>query len=136
MVHEGQSHATNGHAVEAQTRFALIPEWVINRNVSGNAVKLYAILARHVDQPRSAFPTTDTLAQAMGLSRATVRKSVAELQSIGAVEVIPQWTDNGTTTVLPHGEYGDPIYSTTYREGWGRGPNLYKLHTSIPFGKE
>lgn len=77
--------------------FAQVPEWVLDSGVSGNAVKLYAILRRYADyRTLYAHPSRKTLAERMGFSRpASVDPLVRELVDIGAVEVIERWTEHG-----------------------------------------
>jgi hypothetical protein len=104
----------NAISVDAEDRFAVIPEWVLYADVSAQAVRLYAVLRRKADNETGAsFYSRRTLA---GLLRVkdpkVVDRTVAELEAIGAVKVT-----RGRLS-----EHGDP---TT---------NLYTVRTSRPRG--
>ncbi len=65
----------------------MVPEWLLVPGVSGNAVKLYALLARYTNEAGHAWPSRQTLATRMGLSVKTVDRTVQELVSAQAVAV-------------------------------------------------
>jgi DNA-binding Lrp family transcriptional regulator len=66
--------------------FAIVPEWLLDAGVSGNAVKLYAILARYADTVGKATPKRRTLATRMGVSVDTVDRVLRELEMSGAIK--------------------------------------------------
>jgi len=69
--------------------FSLVPEWVIQRDLSPTALKLYVVLARFADwSTGEAFPARETLAERMGCSPKTVDRAVKELEE---AECIRSW---------------------------------------------
>ena len=66
--------------------FAIVPEWLLDSGVSGNGVKLYALLARYADDSTGrATPKRRTLAKRMGCSVDTVDRVLRELEGLGAI---------------------------------------------------
>lgn len=62
--------------------FSIVPEWVLGRDLSATALKLYVVMARFADWSTGmAFPARDTLAERMGCSLKTVDRAVLELVS-------------------------------------------------------
>lgn len=100
-------------SVESDYKFAVLPEWVLYSDVSAQAVRLYAVLARKADnESGESYYSRRKLAAFLGAKDArVVDKAVAELESIGAVSVI-----RGRIS-----DDGDPT------------SNLYRIHT-IPAG--
>lgn len=78
--------------------FAIIPEWILNAEVSSNAVRLYGILHRYANSRGVAWPSRKTIAQAMRCSTATVDRAREELVEIGALTVYQRTTDAGDPT--------------------------------------
>lgn len=73
-------------AIRLETKFALIPDWVIDLDISSTAFKLYAALARYADnQTHRAFPSRETLAERLKCSVKTVERAVTELEMAGAI---------------------------------------------------
>ena len=73
-------------AIRLETKFALIPDWVIDLDVSSTAFKLYAALARYADNhTHRAFPSRETLAERLKCSVKTVERAVQELETAGAI---------------------------------------------------
>ncbi|PZE23879.1 helix-turn-helix domain-containing protein [Curtobacterium sp. MCBD17_028] len=83
--------------VTADAYFAIVPEWVLDSGVSGNAVKLYAILRRYADNATGeAHPSRRTLATRMGFSRPqSIDPIVQELVQASAVSTFERWTHAG-----------------------------------------
>lgn len=82
----------------AEERFAIVPEWVLYADISAQAVRLYAVLARYADQSNRANPSRRAIAERMRCSRDTVDRALRELQTIGAVRVVPQVSEHGDRT--------------------------------------
>lgn len=70
---------------QATTHFAVIPEWVLF-TASPTAVKIYAILDRHSNRSDECFPGRERLSEMSGCSIATVKRAIAELCDMGALE--------------------------------------------------
>lgn len=84
--------------VQVSDYFAIIPEWILNANVSSNAVRLYCILHRFANSRGVAWPSRKTIADAMKCSTATVDRAKEELVEIGALTVHNRTTDAGDPT--------------------------------------
>ena len=84
--------------VSAEERFAIVPEWVLFADISAQAIRLYAVLARYADQSNRANPSRRAIAERMHCSRDTVDRALRELQAIGAVQVVPQISEHGDPT--------------------------------------
>lgn len=85
--------------------FAIIPEWVIDSEISHGALRLYAVLARYADTEGQAWPSRKTLANRLGVSRDTIDRYLKELQKIEAVHIYRRMLsrrdpDKGTVTTL------------------------------------
>jgi biotin operon repressor len=72
--------------IKSETKFALIPDWVIDLDISSTAFRLYAVLAKYADnQTHQAFPSRETLADRLKCSVKTVERAVQELEAAGAI---------------------------------------------------
>lgn len=87
--------------IRGDFRWAMVPEWVLYSDITANAVRLYAILARHADKSTSTcHPSRFTLSRHMRASRSTVDRALDELVAIDAVRVkrrkspAGDWTSN------------------------------------------
>ena len=67
--------------------FSIIPEWVIDEDISNGAVRLYCVLATYTNKKRVAWPSRGTLAKRLNLSVQSVDRFMKELQKINAVSV-------------------------------------------------
>jgi hypothetical protein len=92
-------------------RFAIVPEWLIDADVSDVAFRLYAVLLRYGQSSGCRMPSRATLARRLKkASTDTVDRALRELVSLGAVEVERR------------------------REGRLNLPNQYHVRTSRPVG--
>jgi len=90
-------------------RFSIIPEWVMDADISDRAVRIYSILARYADNDTlQAFPSRDTLAKRAHCHWRSVDRAIDELITIGAVK-------------KQHRKHGDAYQS-----------NLYTLRRVLP----
>lgn len=82
--------------VQADGYFVIIPEWLILA-VSGNAVKLYAILRKYADSAeKTAYPSRRTLATDLGFKDPkTIDPLITELVDIKALKVTARRTAKG-----------------------------------------
>ena len=72
--------------LSSENKFAMMPEWVIDLDISHTAFRLYAVLARYADNvTHQAFPSLDTLANRLGCSEKTVRRAIEDLVKHGAI---------------------------------------------------
>jgi len=78
--------------------YAQIPVWLL-LTASSHACKLYGILAAHINQDRgdrAVWPYRSTLAQLLGFSKtASVDRYINELETLGAIRVVPQVAADG-----------------------------------------
>jgi hypothetical protein len=72
--------------INSDLRFSIIPEWVIDADISDRAIRLYSILARYADnETLQAFPSRETLAKRAHCHIKSVDRGIQELIDIGAV---------------------------------------------------
>ena len=67
--------------------FAIVPEWLIEAEISHGAVRLYALLARYTNTDQAAWPSRATLAGRLRASKDTVDRWIKELVCLGALHV-------------------------------------------------
>lgn len=67
--------------------FAIVPEWVLDAEVSDRAVRLYALLWRYADRSGRSWPSRKALADRLRCSRDTVDRAIRELVEIEALAV-------------------------------------------------
>lgn len=86
--------------IDAQVKFAIVPEWVLFSGVSDRAVRLYGILARHANQKTGrANPTRETLRVKLKVkSVRTVDSALVELIDLGAITRKRRWSQRGDQT--------------------------------------
>lgn len=78
--------------------FSVLPEWVLDADISDRALRLYAVLARYVNRQGRAFPGRPRLAERLRCSVDSVDRAMVELVDLGAVVKRPRVRDNGTLT--------------------------------------
>jgi hypothetical protein len=81
--------------LDSDIYFAVIPEWILDAEISSNAVRLYGILRRYADASGSCYPSRATLAARMRCSRDTVDRAARELVDLGALEISARRTSSG-----------------------------------------
>jgi hypothetical protein len=68
--------------------FALVPEWLVYSGVSGTALKVYCVLARHADfESGECWPGRDRIAELLDCSPTSVDRAVTELVKARALKV-------------------------------------------------
>lgn len=75
--------------------FAIVPERVIDADVSDRAVRLYALLDRYAGADGHAYPSRATLARRLRCSPDTVDRAVRELEAAGLVDVERRRLEDG-----------------------------------------
>ena len=72
--------------IHTDLKFSIVPEWVIDSDVSDRAVRVYAVLARYADsETLQAFPSRDTLARRVRCHWRSIDRAIQELVQLGAV---------------------------------------------------
>jgi len=76
-----------GDTLHADIRFSIVPETVLDADISDRAVRVYAILARYADsETGKCFPSRETLARRARCHWRSVDRAIQELIKIGALE--------------------------------------------------
>ena len=71
-----------------EDRFAIVPEWLLDADISDAAVRLYAVLLRYGQSSGSRMPSRATLARRLRKkSTDSVDRAMKELVGIGAVRI-------------------------------------------------
>lgn len=84
---DGEDFDDEGTLVVEQ-RFAIVPEWIIDADISDSAYRLYSILLRYGQTSGKRMPGRALLAQRLRKrSKDTVDRAMIELVAIGAVRV-------------------------------------------------
>lgn len=79
--------------------FSLIPEWVLDLDVSDRAVRLYALLCRYADDGTGeGWPSRTTLAKRLRCSVDSLDRAKVELVTAQALEVEHRQKANGELT--------------------------------------
>lgn len=82
--------------VDSDLRFSIVPEWILDADITHSALRVYAILARYADnETLEAFPSRETLAQRARCNVKTIDRAVQELQEIGALFKSHRKANNG-----------------------------------------
>ncbi len=87
--HSAPAHPTTSGdmlVVEPQ-RFAIVPEWVLDLDVSDAALRLYALLLRYGGTSGSRMPSRRLLADRMRRSVDSVDRAMRDLETAGLVRV-------------------------------------------------
>jgi len=72
--------------LQTEVRFSIVPEWVIDADISDRAVRVYAILARYADsETLQAFPSRETMAKRARCHWRSIDRAIDELVKLGAV---------------------------------------------------
>jgi hypothetical protein len=72
--------------VDADLKFSIIPEWLLDSEVSHKAIRIYALIARYADnQTLTAWPARGTLASRAKCTVKSVDRALNELIEAGAI---------------------------------------------------
>lgn len=75
--------------------FSIVPEWLIESQVSDNAIRVYATLCRYADKiDGSCWPAISTIGKRCHKSPSSVKRAIKELKDIGAIEVKPRFLED------------------------------------------
>jgi hypothetical protein len=67
--------------------FTLVPEWVLDADISHGALRLYALIGRYANSDDAAWPSRATLASRLRCSKDSVDRWIKELVDIQALSV-------------------------------------------------
>ncbi|BEP13932.1 hypothetical protein acdb102_22430 [Acidothermaceae bacterium B102] len=86
-----------------EDRFAIVPEWLLDAEVSDAAIRLYAVLLRYGQTSGARMPGRATLARRLHKkSTDSVDRAMHELEEIGAVHVEHRYAGGQRLTNLYH----------------------------------
>lgn len=85
-------------AVRSETYFAMIPEWLLDADVSAQAIRLYCVLNRYANEKRMAHPSRKALSDRMGCTVKTVDRALKELVAVGALRINARFDEAGDRT--------------------------------------
>src|SRR4051812_20993855 len=84
-----------------EDRFAIVPEWLLDADVSDAAIRLYAVLLRYGQSSGARMPGRATLARRLHKrSTDSVDRAMHELEQIGAVHVEHRYAGGQRLTSL------------------------------------
>lgn len=73
-------------------RYAIVPEWLLQAGVSGNAIKVFVVLALHANRDTDgSWPSRRKVAADCSVSVDSVDRGVKELVEMGAIAVAPDF---------------------------------------------
>lgn len=89
--------------------FEMVPHWVLDSEISAQALRLYLVLRRHGDNKGLCFPGRSKLAEQMHVTPSSIDRAVNELISVGAL------------CKKVRGRKGEQWYSNLYHVHWHQG---------------
>ena len=78
--------------------FAIVPEWLLDSELSDRAVRLYAILSRYADSDGYSWPSRKTLADRLRRSVNALDRAVRELVESEVLIVTARYSEHGDRT--------------------------------------
>jgi hypothetical protein len=79
--------------------FGIVPKWLIEADISAQAVRLYAHLAQRANnETHRTWPSRKSMADACRCSVSTIDRTLDELVGLGALRVEPRRSDRGDQT--------------------------------------
>lgn len=95
------SRAACESRLDVEERFAVVPEWLLDAEISDCSVRLYAVLLRYGQSSGARMPSRATLARRLKKkSTDTVDRALRELEELGAVSVEPRYSGRERLTNL------------------------------------
>ena len=85
---ESFDNQANAGSLTVEERFAIVPEWLLDADVSDAAIRLYAVLLRYGQSSGARMPGRATLARRLRKKSVdTIDRALRELVAIGAVTI-------------------------------------------------
>lgn len=75
--------------------WTIVPEWVLDAEISDRAVRLYGLLGRYADANGESFASRRKLAERLRCSVDSVDRAMAELRAVGALTSDERHRENG-----------------------------------------
>ena len=87
--------------VNADLKFSILPEWVLDSEATHKAIRVYAVLARFADsETLQAWPSRATIAEKARMTVRSVDAALAELENLGMLSKQHRVEDNRYTSSL------------------------------------
>lgn len=117
--------------LDADFRFSIVPQWLLEANVSDRAIRIYALIASYADnETHTAFPSRETLARRANCHVKTVDRAISELVESGAID--KQKRKNGdayTSNLYTVRRVGPPVSP-------GRDNHVPRVGTPLSLGRD
>jgi hypothetical protein len=84
--------------VRSEIPYSMVPEWLIEADLSDRAVRLYALLHRYANSDRAGFPSRTTLARRIRCSVDSIDRAIRELRAAGVLEANHRFDDGRQTS--------------------------------------
>lgn len=102
------------------SRFATVPLWVLDAEVSDRAVRLYGVVQSFVNgRSGDAFPGRRLLASRLHCSTDSVDRAAKELRDIGALVIEPKYDDAGRQMTNTYRIIADEVRAAAVPRGVG-----------------
>lgn len=120
-----------GPSTSGNYAYAVVPEWILEAEISAQAVRLFALLDRYVGRNESAWPSRRTLAERMKVTTKTIDRALAELVDVGAIVIEQRYRVDGSLTSSSY-----VLWPLTMRHGRGEVGTRVSLGTvsNVPSG--
>lgn len=118
-----QAGRTSERLTSERPPFSMVPEWLLDTEISDRALRLYTLLDRYTDDNGGhAFPRRKVLAGRLRCSLDSLDRARAELEEIGALTVTRRTSEGRQTTNLYELRFTAPERrgGRTGAEGGGR----------------
>lgn len=110
----------------------MIPHWLLDEDVSAQAIRLYLVLRRHGDRSGRCYPSRRRLGEQMGTSPSTVDRAKAELVAAGALCERQRDSEEGDYTSNEYHVHWDQRHNcgerTAHDEGCPAGDDTSPAH--------
>lgn len=85
--------------VSADTYFAIVPEWLLDAEVSARAIQVYARLSRFANSQNTARPSRKRLAKLCRCSVKSIDRALRELEAVRAVKITHRYSDDNRSLI-------------------------------------
>lgn len=83
-------------SIEQPTKFSMIPEWLLDIDISPRAYQVYGALAKYANNStKETFVSQQTLAERLNCARSTINNAIQELRQRGCIVVQERYDETG-----------------------------------------
>jgi len=133
--------------ISTDVRFSIVPEAILDADISDRAVRIYGLLARYADsETGKCFPSRETLAKRARCHVRSVGRAIEELIAVGAIQRFQRrdgdgWKSNlyvvkRVVTGAPEGRAPTPEGRAQVPEGSDTGVPLTRTTELEPLNRE